>query len=661
MIRYIMGVSLLLLTTAAAAQEVDTLPAKLLQEVVVIARQSTQNKSTKLLSSLDQYLGSNEQIDMVKRGAYAWEPLLNGMGLERSVITIDGMRIYMACTDKMDPVTSYVEATNLSRAVIQSGQAGSAHGATIAGSIDLVRKKAGFGEKAVKGNAFMGFESNNRQRIIGTDWQYINRNFFADLDLTYRKANNYKDGNNTEVLYSQFTKYNLSATAGFKLSDHEQIEASLIFDKAVDVGYPALPMDVSLAEAIIGSVSYMRHHLSPAIHQWETKFYYNSVTHIMDDTKRPVVPIRMDMPGWSKTSGFYTTINGKQERHNWKATLSAHHNNSLAEMTMFSNTPGEKDMFMLTWPGVHANYAGLFMEDRFKLWEKWSLTGSAGMGVHNNQIKNGFGLKSLQIFYPDMQSSRTRLLKNLSANLQFHPRSWLFSMGASYGERAPSVSEGYGFYLFNSFDRFDYVGNPAMNNEKSLEFNAAAGYTDSRLQVKGQAAFFQMHDYILGIPDANYIPMTIGAAGIKVYEQVASARIWNSSITGFYQLLPALSVSGKAVYRRGVTGDQQNLPLIQPFSYGTKLGFKHRQFSSELGLEGAIRQTKYNPAFGETAAGAYTVINASAGYKFTLHKTGITLNTGVENIFNTYYSTFADWNRIPRMGRNLFMNLMIGF
>ena len=59
------------------------------------------------------------------------------MASERTVITIDGMRIFGACTDKMDPVTSYVEVSNLSEATISSGQQGSCHGNTINGSIDL--------------------------------------------------------------------------------------------------------------------------------------------------------------------------------------------------------------------------------------------------------------------------------------------------------------------------------------------------------------------------------------------------------------------------------------------------------------------------------------------------------------------------------------------
>ncbi|MCC6448555.1 MAG: TonB-dependent receptor plug domain-containing protein, partial [Chitinophagaceae bacterium] len=128
-----------------AQSDMDTLEdksksPKVLEEVIITGKNNLSNKQTKILSSLDSYLESNAAINMIKRGAYAGEPFINGMATERSLITIDGMRIYGACTDKMDPITSYVEITNLSKANIQSGQSGAQHGATIAGSIDLVRK-----------------------------------------------------------------------------------------------------------------------------------------------------------------------------------------------------------------------------------------------------------------------------------------------------------------------------------------------------------------------------------------------------------------------------------------------------------------------------------------------------------------------------------------
>lgn len=640
-------------------QKDSTFP-KQLDNVIVIGQQSLANKKTKILSSLDGYLESNNAVNMIKRGAYAWEPLLNGMATERSVITIDGMRIYGACTDKMDPATSYVEITNLSKVNIHSGQSGSANGATIAGAIDLVRRQSSFSNSGFKGSVFTGMESSNMQKIAGTTLQYASEKIFTDFDFTYRDAGNYKAGGGEEVLYSQFTKYNASAIMGWKLSEHRQLTASAIYDRATDVGYPALPMDVSLAEAFMGSVQYQQHHLSPTIDNWGTKLYYNSVTHIMDDSKRPDVPIRMDMPGWTKTGGFYSKLNGSKNNQEWMLNLSGHYNTSLAEMTMYSNNPNEKDMFMLTWPGVHTLYSSLFFEDKITINPNWNAAFSIGSGIQNNKVKKELGLESLRIFYPGMESANTRWLKNVSAKINYQQDHWQHSFGIGYGERAPSVSEGYGFYLFNSFDRFDYIGNPDMRNEKSLELNAASSFTTSRLSVKIQADYFKIFDYIIGKPHADLIAMTIGANGVKIYEQLSRANILNTNLSVAWQLSKKLQWSAKAIYRYGKS-DTLNLPFIQPFSYGTTLQFQRKHFLAEASMEGAFSQTRYSAALGETAAKAYTIFNISASAPINFKNQKLIIKSGVENIFDTYYSTFADWNRIPRMGRNIFMNLIYEF
>jgi iron complex outermembrane receptor protein len=109
-------------------------------------------------------LASASNISFIKRGAYAWEPLLNNMSSERSTITIDGMHVFGACTDKMDPITSYVESNNLAAIDIKSGQEGNLHGATVAGSIDLKRRNTAFGLQKKIGGAYQtGFEFNNKQ------------------------------------------------------------------------------------------------------------------------------------------------------------------------------------------------------------------------------------------------------------------------------------------------------------------------------------------------------------------------------------------------------------------------------------------------------------------------------------------------------------------
>ncbi|KAA6308462.1 hypothetical protein EZS27_039876, partial [termite gut metagenome] len=132
----------------AFAQATDTIAWSLdVNEVTITAKQGIDhNRQTKPISSVEEYLQTSEKVNMIKRGSYAWEPVINNMSAERISVTIDGMKIFCACTDKMDPVTSYVETINLSKVSIASGLGGSPNASNnIGGSMDLQLNKAGFG------------------------------------------------------------------------------------------------------------------------------------------------------------------------------------------------------------------------------------------------------------------------------------------------------------------------------------------------------------------------------------------------------------------------------------------------------------------------------------------------------------------------------------
>ncbi len=644
------------------SQEADSIKTKELKEVLVVGTKAAlHEKQTKTLATLDEFLQKSTKVDLIKRGAYAWEPIINGMATERTVVTIDGMRIFGACTDKMDPVTSYVEVSNLSEATISSGQQGSCHGNTIGGSIDLKRSQRQFTNAGWEFFINSGYETNNRHKIIGSAINYADSLFYVDTDVMFRDAENYKAGNDKEIQFSQFRKLNLSATSGYRLASNKNIEASVIFDRATNVGYPALPMDVSLAEALITSVKFNYKPNLEQIDNWETKLYFNTITHTMDDTKRPVVPIHMDMPGWSDTYGFYSKVNGKYKKHQFLANLNSFYNRSVAEMTMYPSDPNENLMFMYTWPDVRTLYAGIYLEDNFEINCHSNLKFTTNLGFHNNNVASDFGLQSLQIFYPEMEASKSRFLKSFSTNYFYNKDGISYGFGMGYGERAPSVSEGYGFYLFNSFDGFDYIGNPNLKNEKSLEGNANIGFKNSKWQTKISASYFHIYDYIIGIPDASVAPMTIGANGIKVYTALDYATILSSDFTVSYQLSDFWIWKGQFVYNLGKDNENNGLPFMSPFNYMTSLGFRPGKFSSELQLKGNATQTQYNAFYGEDKTPDYAIVNANFGYKFTFEKSKMMLNMGVENMFDANYTTYTDWKNLPRMGRNIFINLMFQF
>lgn len=629
-----------------------------LQEVIIISPKNDFNreKLRKPLSSIDEFLESANHVSMIKRGGYAWEPTINDMTQERLSITIDGMQIFGACTDKMDPVTSYVEVANLKAAEIESGQQGAIHGSTIGGALNLELEKSNFEPTGWAGAFNASYESNNSLRILGGKLNYSSKNFYIDSDITYQKADDYKAGGNQEVEFSQFEKYNLAINSGYKPAEDKAILATFIYDLAKDVGYPALTMDVSTARAVIGALSYRQYQLLGTFTNWETKLYYNDIKHVMDDTHRPNVPIHMDMPGFSSTAGFYTKANLFKNNHKFLFKIDGYYNKSIAEMTMYPNNPNEPSMFMLTWPDVRTADLGMYVKDKIKF-KTSSLEWAVRLAYHSNTVADDFGLNSLKIFYPNMEKTNNRLLKSFSA--QYHQQfdAIHLNAGLSYGDRAPSVTEGYGFYLFNSFDNYDYVGNPELKTESSAEANLSISWHQPKFKVTAKAHFFHIFNYILGKVDASLSPMTIGAEGVKLYENLDYARLFNTSLSATYQILSSLKLSGRISYHRGVDNHGGNLPLISPFTFKAGIDYFQNHYSASLAMRGNATHVNFSPSYGEQRTPAYTIFSASFGKRFSLKHHSLFVKVGIENIFDTYYVSYADWNNIPRMGRNIYLNL----
>ncbi|KAA6300484.1 MAG: hypothetical protein EZS26_003374 [Candidatus Ordinivivax streblomastigis] len=670
-----------------AQTDTDSLKVVDLEEIVISAKTGfDKNRQAKSGASVDEYLQQSEKVQMVKRGNYAWEASINNMTTERISVTIDGMKIFCACTDRMDPVTSYVETSNLSKVNIGSGF-GSNPQATndIGGNMNLQLNKAGFGSNEWNLSANTSYESNGNAQVYSVDGSFSDKRFYANAGFSHRQSGNYNAGGGEMLSYSQFAKNNAFTNFGFLPKKGHIIEGTVIYDLASNVGYPALLMDVSSAEGFITSISYRRERFSDIFQKWETKAYYNHISHIMDDTKREAVingtQMHMDMLGLSVTGGFYSTLTGIYKRHNFTANVDAYSNLSYAEMTMYPLNPANPPMFMLTWGDIRTFNSGLALSDEISINPQNSVRFSAKASWQRSGMLDKSGFNTLQAYYPELNPYADRFLWKFHNNLLwklsgryfavnrmvwhiagrylYQKDVWELTGGCGYGVRAPSPSEAYGFFLYNTFDGYDYLGNPTLKNEKSLEGNASVTWRNSVLNAKLDGSVFYFSDYIIGKPRTDLYHMTVGARGVKVYENLPHALIFNTNLTVKYYFSEYFQWRNRLSYAIGNDNGGNSLPLVAPLTFESAVSYRQNHFSAEISVQGAGQQTNFSPEYGEDETPDYLIANLSAGYSFKINKCIFNLQSGVENLFDTHYSTYSDWKNIPRKGRNFFVNLGI--
>ena len=648
---------IVLLSTILMSDTVITDKSQNLDEVVIVSEAGRGKKRSVKgqAASIDEHLGELRNVNLVRRGSYAWEPVVNNMQTERLSTTIDGMKIFYACTDKMDPVTSYVESGNLQSINLNSGLDGNPQATgNIGGSLDLRLRKAGFDNDPYHVSLSAGHEWNGHIQVYGADAALSGHRAYANIGAFYRHADNYKVGGGDVLQFSQFQKVNVFTNTGLRLTEKDLVEATFIFDRADDVGYPALNMDVAKAVGLITSLSY-KHLFAKA--SWETKAYYNHITHEMDDTKRPDVEIHMDMPGRSWTAGVYSLLMTSYGQHDVTLNYDLYYNRLFADMTMYPG--GAAPMYMVTWPDVGTLNTGVALTDNVRIADNHSLRLSAKLSWQQQRLNNEEGYHALRVFFPGMGDAYHQTTGRIAANYQLSIVNCQFNIGAGWGSRAPTVTEAYGYYLNNTFDQYDYIGNPSLKNESAVEVNGAAkiSFPDSQFSISLDASAFFFSNYIIGQFETRLSPMTVGAEGVKVYGNISHATIANASLTTEWQLTEQLRWNGKVSYSTGRDADGDALPLISPVSWQTELQYNYRRLQLQAVVKGNARQNSYGAKYGESAAKAWTICNLGLVYDVRISSLQLLARAGVENLFDRHYATYADWNHIPQKGRNIYLNL----
>ena len=621
---------------------------------------TTEVSEKNIFIPIEKLIQRSEDASIISRGNFAQDPMLRSYKNSQINVTLNGMRMFGACTDRMDPVTSYAETSNLeSISVSHSGNADLGSNA-LGGSLNMNLKEASFsGKPKTSGLIGASYASNTNGYNLFGQLNHQNKKWGLFLQTSTKKHGNYFAGGGQEVLFSQYQKINTTANFAYRLSKKEILKINFLYDRAKDVGYPSLPMDVGIAEATVIGANYLNFQSGKYIKSWEAMVYYNSIYHEMDDTKRPNVPIHMDMPGWSKTLGAWVKTESQQfNRHKLSGMLEYFQNFRRAEMTMYPEN--EIEMFMLTWPDVMRNSGGLGVKDNWDLSERWTLNSSVRLDIFYSYITTDFGKQHLEVFGYNVNDGIFEPIFSWKENLSYQQNSntQLFT-NLAYAERSPDVSEQYGFFLFNAHDGYDYIGNPEILKEKAwqAELGISQSFQKFNWAVKGY--FHHVNNYIIGKTDTLIDAMTIGANGVRVYTNLPYAKLAGFEARVNYAFNKALDITATSQYTYGEENNGEPLPLIAPLQGRLNLSWQKNGWYANTEVQWATAQNRVNENFGDLPTPGYALLNAKLGKDWQLGKVSLKTELQGTNLLDEYYRDHLSWGQIPQMGRNVTVNAII--
>ncbi len=667
-IRYFFSLAVLLCCSTASAYAqfsttADSIHTVTLEEVQVSALKKDSRRlaldffRSNRNATLEELLSRLPELNFTRRGPYGMEPMLRNFRDGQINVLVDGMRMQGACTDKMDPVTIYIEPVNLEQVEVKTAASGNLQGTSLGGTINF---RLASPDTSTRWSALLqnGYQSAAYAHNHSLVLNHSHGNWAFRASGTLRQAAEYRAGKGILVPFSDYRKANTSFSARYQYDAYNYLKLDVLYDEGHHIGYPALPMDVGLARAGILALTLVHepHHKM----NWNLKLYHNAVHHEMDDTRRPATGMHMDMPGQSLTTGLLATTELKTNRTN-RFLLTADLSSTFlkASMTMYEN--GQPPMYMLTWPENRKWQTGIGIAWISKPDSITQLQVNLRADHIRHLLTSTEGKAAWSVFN-QTASSMSRLLGSggIQLNRLLAP-AWLLSSSISVTQRIPTAGEFFGIYLFNANDGFDYMGNPQLKSETALQEELTLQYARRKNRIRVTLSHAAIGHYITGRVQPGLSTMTIGATGVKQWENNGRANIWNLEGSSNWIIGGILNWVNTIRFSYGKLQDGNPVPQLAPFKYIGAVRIPLGAFSAGMETECAAAQKRFNRASGEDATGAYAILHIRMAYRFTVGKLINEFQLGCENLLDAQYHEHLDWGNLPRQGRNIYCTLVTRF
>ena len=598
-------------------------------------------------------------VSLVRRSGIANDLIVRGLKKDNIAITIDGMKIYGACPNRMDPPLSHILANNIDSIEIKEGTDVATQGAMGA----AIKVHTLEPTKNFSGDVNFGLGSWGYQKL-STYFSGGVGDFRFAIGLSTESSEQYKDGDGNDFAGQQdnyisthpkakamaykpnlrdlkaYTKSTFLGKIYWDITDNQTLKFSYTANRSDDILYPNTPMDADYDNSDLYNLEYEIRDLGAFSKNLTFQYYHTKVDHPMSNSNR--VSSMMGVI----THHLTTDVKGGKVKNSFEY---CNHNIEVG-----------LDYSKRKWDGLYYKNGTLFpLAKQHSIWDVD--TKDAGVYIKDTFSMGDFiwdlGLRydSFDITTPRV-GDRDRDYDALSGNLML---SYLMSsstklfIGGSSGYRVPDGKE---LYYRNKMGIA--IGNDDLEGIRNYEVDAGFKYQASGLTLKLKGFYNYLKDYILYNSTAQNI-------GGKVYGQYQNvdAYIYGVEFSGGYRFNKSLMTDFSLAWQRGkkdepLTGQSdKDLPDIPPLrvTFGVDyMPIDSLTFRAEF--QGSSRWSAIDSDNGEQELAGWGVINLKLKKSWGEHFEVI---AGIDNLFDQKYAvsnTYKDLTLITGGNETMLMN-----
>jgi iron complex outermembrane receptor protein len=606
-------------------------------------------------------------MSRVRKGGVASDIVLRAYQGENLNVLVDGVKVYGACPNNMDPPAFHTDLSEVERVEIGKGPFDIKNAGSLGGVVNIVTRAPQPGLTVAPSVSVGSFGFLNPSVTISQSGTRAS----VQAGLSYRESRPYADGDGdafTSVAnYRPGTEdtdaYRIGAgwlRLGWQPAESHSLQLAVARQEADHVLYPYLMMDAVYDDTDRLNLNYAFTPYGSSLESLRVQAYASRVEHWMTDEWRlssTGVPREYAMATDAETGSAGLKL--EADFGSWRAGVEGVRRSWLAETSM----AGAGYMAQSVVPDVATTTAGAYAESAFALSSRWSLETGARFDWSRSEADPERANTNLYFAYKDttrteasdaFPSAKVRAVYAAGPGVEL-------SAGIGHTVRVPDAQER--FFALRRMGT-DWVGNPELGPVRNTGVNLSGRVTSSGVKVDATLFWDEVDDFITVHEQArvNMVPGVMNPRARSYAATDATMRGAELSVVAGLGERLFVTVDASAVRASKEERPEQGIlssNVVEIPPYSARAAFRYELGKGFGEIEGvfAARQDRVDTDLEEQPTPGYGVANLRAGARLGW----LQLTVAVYNLLDRQYvehlsyqrDPFRSGTRVPEPGRSV--------